>query len=77
MVMLISLVASLGVVALGLVEPAIFRRATELIRRIDFYIVLVKIMLGFLLFAGTTSTRWLANLLTKRNYVIFITLQEP
>ena len=51
-VMIISLVASLGVVVLGLLQPSIFRQATAFIRGIDFYTVLVKIMLGFLLFAG-------------------------
>lgn len=54
-VMLISLVASLGVVILGLLEPSIFQQATAFIRRIDFYTVLVKIMLGFMLFAGAIN----------------------
>src|SRR5579863_829358 len=51
-VMLISLVASLGVVVLGLLQPSIFRQVTAFIRGIDFYTLLVKVMLGFLLFAG-------------------------
>jgi CPA1 family monovalent cation:H+ antiporter len=51
-VMVISLVASLGVVVIGLLEPSVFQQATAFIRGIDFYTVLVKIMLGFLLFAG-------------------------
>jgi CPA1 family monovalent cation:H+ antiporter len=52
-VMLISLVASLGIVAFGLLQPSIFAEATQFIRGIDFYTVLVKVMLGFLLFAGS------------------------
>jgi CPA1 family monovalent cation:H+ antiporter len=51
-VMLISLVASLGIFGLGLIEPGIFRGATTFIRSIDFYTILIKIMLSFLLFAG-------------------------
>lgn len=51
-VMLISLVASLGIVVIGFLKPSVFQEATAFIRGIDFYTVLVKIMLGFLLFAG-------------------------
>jgi CPA1 family monovalent cation:H+ antiporter len=51
-VMLISLVVSLGIVALGLIRPDLLNKATQLVRGIDFYTLLVKIMLGFLLFAG-------------------------
>jgi CPA1 family monovalent cation:H+ antiporter len=51
-VMLISLIASLAIVIVGLIKPSVFREATTFIRGIDFYTVLVKIMLGFLLFAG-------------------------
>jgi CPA1 family monovalent cation:H+ antiporter len=51
-VMLISLVASLGIVVIGFLKPSVFQQATAFIRGIDFYTVLVKIMLGFMLFAG-------------------------
>lgn len=51
-VMLISLVASLAIIGLGLIQPGIFQGATTFIRGIDFYTVLIKIMLSFLLFAG-------------------------
>jgi monovalent cation:H+ antiporter, CPA1 family len=51
-VMLISLVASLGIVVIGFLKPSVFQQVTAFIRGIDFYTVLVKIMLGFLLFAG-------------------------
>ncbi|HEV9038527.1 MAG TPA: sodium:proton antiporter [Puia sp.] len=51
-VMLISVVASLSIIAIGHYEPQLFREFTAFIRGIDFYTVLVRIMLGFLLFAG-------------------------
>jgi len=51
-VMLISLVASLAIFCIGLIQPGIFQKATSFIRSIDFYTVLIKIMLSFLLFAG-------------------------
>lgn len=51
-VMLISLVASLAIFCIGLIRPGIFREATTFIRNIDFYTILLKIMLSFLLFAG-------------------------
>ena len=51
-VMVISLVASLAILCIGLVQPGIFRDATTFIRSIDFYTILIKIMLSFLLFAG-------------------------
>jgi CPA1 family monovalent cation:H+ antiporter len=51
-VMLISLVASLSIVVIGLIQPAVFQEATRFIRRVDLYTVLVRIMLSFLLFAG-------------------------
>ncbi|WP_133989528.1 cation:proton antiporter [Dinghuibacter silviterrae] len=51
-VMLISLVVSLGIIILGGIKPVLFRQATDLIRGIDFYKILVRYMLGLLLFAG-------------------------
>jgi NhaP-type Na+/H+ or K+/H+ antiporter len=51
-VMIISLVASLAILGIGLIQPGIFRDATTFIRSIDFYTILIKIMLSFLLFAG-------------------------
>lgn len=51
-VMLISLAASLAIIAIGYFQPAVFREITGFIRNIDFYTVLVRIMLSFLLFAG-------------------------
>lgn len=43
-VMLISLVASLAILGIGLIQPGIFRKATTFIRNIDFYTILIKIM---------------------------------
>jgi CPA1 family monovalent cation:H+ antiporter len=51
-VMLISLVMSLAVIAIGHFQPQLFREITAFIRKIDFHTVVVDIMLGFLLFAG-------------------------
>lgn len=51
-VMIISLVASLAILGIGIIQPGIFRGATTFIRSIDFYTILIKIMLSFLLFAG-------------------------
>ena len=51
-VMLISLAASLAIIAIGYFQPAVFKEITRFIRNIDFYTVLVRIMLSFLLFAA-------------------------
>jgi CPA1 family monovalent cation:H+ antiporter len=51
-IMMMSPLTSLGIVALGNLDPAIFGQATRFIKGIDFYDILVKVMLGFLLFAG-------------------------
>lgn len=51
-VMLISLVASLVILAIGRIQPGVFQGATTFIHSINFYTILVKIMLSFLLFAG-------------------------
>jgi CPA1 family monovalent cation:H+ antiporter len=51
-VMLISLVASMAIIAIGYIQPKIFLGITTFIRSIDFYTVLVRMMLSFLLFAG-------------------------
>ncbi|HVS95615.1 MAG TPA: sodium:proton antiporter [Puia sp.] len=51
-VMLISVLASLSIIVIGHFQPSVFREITGFIRGIDFYTVLIRIMLGFLLFAG-------------------------
>src|SRR6185312_11462660 len=51
-VMLISVATSLAIIAVGHYQPTLFREITGFVRKIDFYNVLVRIMLSFLLFAG-------------------------
>lgn len=50
--MLISLVASLLLIIIGLLNPGFFADTKKLINGIDFHTALMKIMLSFLLFAG-------------------------
>lgn len=51
-IMLISLIVSLFVIAAGYIHPGIFIKITDVIKNIDFNTALMKVMLGFLLFAG-------------------------
>lgn len=51
-IMIISLLFSLLVILLGDLQPVLFAEITRLIKSIDFYTILMKIMLSFLLFAG-------------------------
>ncbi len=51
-IMLISLLASLIVIILGIISPSFFLQTTEAIKLIDFQTVLLHVMLSFLLFAG-------------------------
>ncbi|MEO6836890.1 MAG: sodium:proton antiporter [Ginsengibacter sp.] len=51
-IMLISLIASLMVIAIGAISPAFFLKTTQSISLIDFQAVLLKVMLSFLLFAA-------------------------
>ncbi len=51
-IMLISIVASLVIVAIGYFDPGFFKQVTSLITTIDFHTALMKVMLSFLLFAG-------------------------
>lgn len=51
-IMLISLVASLAVVGLGLIFPEFFKKTIEGISAIDFHDAVMKVMLSFLLFAA-------------------------
>jgi CPA1 family monovalent cation:H+ antiporter len=51
-IMIISLLFSLLVILLGDLQPVLFAEITHLIKSIDFYTILMKIMLSFLLFAG-------------------------
>jgi CPA1 family monovalent cation:H+ antiporter len=51
-IMIISLLSSLLIILLGEIRPVLFDQITRLIKSIDFYTILMKIMLSFLLFAG-------------------------
>ncbi len=51
-IMIISIVASLAIVGVGLFSPHFFKKTTDVISAIDFHTVLMKVMLSFLLFAG-------------------------
>ena len=53
-IMLISLLVSLAVIIVGLMHPSIFSAITRIISTFDFNTVLMKVMLGFLLFAGAS-----------------------
>lgn len=52
-IMIISLIGSLIMVLVGNIFPHLFKSSLALIRTIDFYTVLMKIMLSYLLFAGS------------------------
>lgn len=51
-IMLISIVASLAIIGVGIFNPDFFRQTTNVIGAIDFHTALMKVMLSFLLFAG-------------------------
>ena len=51
-IMLISLVASLLLIIIGLMVPSFFTDTKKIISGIDFHTALMKVMLSFLLFAG-------------------------
>ncbi|HEV2353560.1 MAG TPA: cation:proton antiporter, partial [Puia sp.] len=51
-VMLISVIFSLAIMVIDYFRPALFHEITAFISSIDFYTVVVKVMLSFLLFAG-------------------------
>ena len=51
-IMLMSLLSSLVMILIGYIDRGLLSEITRLIRSIDFYTVLMKMMLSFLLFAG-------------------------
>ena len=52
-IMLISLLTSLGIVLIGTFYPTMYKQSTQIIQSVDFENVLMKMMLSFLLFAGS------------------------
>ena len=69
-IMLISLVMSLLVILAGFVHPEFFSNVTRLVSTIDFNTALMKVMLGFLLFAGAMHID--IHLLRKESTAIII-----
>ncbi|MCZ4410642.1 sodium:proton antiporter [Cryomorphaceae bacterium 1068] len=55
--MIIAIVFTLVIVAVGAIDPEVLRDAKALVRSIDFETVLLDIMLSFLLFAGALHTK--------------------
>jgi monovalent cation:H+ antiporter, CPA1 family len=51
-IMLISLLSSLAVIVIGRVDPGMVSEVTRLVKSIDLYTMLMRVMLSFLLFAG-------------------------
>jgi monovalent cation:H+ antiporter, CPA1 family len=54
-IMIISLLASLLIIGIGILDPRFFLSVTTEISKIDFHTALMKIMLSFLLFAGAIN----------------------
>lgn len=52
-VMIIALIISLIMIIAGVADPTLFAHTRELIRSVDFYTLVMKVMLSFLLFAGS------------------------
>jgi len=69
-VLIISLLVSLALIALGSTFIQINERVTQAIHNINFNLVLMQIMLGFLLYAGAQHVD--LNHLKKRKYLVSI-----
>ena len=67
--MILSLLASLLLIGIGLLYPQFFITTQKLIGTIDFHTVLMKVMLSFLLFAGAIHID--LNLLKRESLAIF------
>jgi CPA1 family monovalent cation:H+ antiporter len=52
-IMILSLITSFIIICIGWYNPSIFFQVTSLIKSVDFYTVLMRMMLSFLLFAGS------------------------
>jgi CPA1 family monovalent cation:H+ antiporter len=70
-IMLISLVFSLGLVALGAVNPDIVGHAKSILEAVDFDDTLLKIMLGYLLFAGALHVN-LGDLASQKKLIAIL-----
>src|SRR5437899_449609 len=52
-IMILSLVASLIIIIVNWLNPSVFSAIIQTIKSLNFYTLLMKIMLSFLLFAGS------------------------
>lgn len=52
-IMVLSMVLSLGILGLGKWFPSLLFSVVEMVKSLDFYDLLINIMLSFLLFAGS------------------------
>jgi CPA1 family monovalent cation:H+ antiporter len=66
--MILSIVASLCIVGIGLFSSNFFQKTIEIIRSIDFHTALMKVMLSFLLFSGAIQID--INMLKKESISI-------
>ncbi|MEO8720703.1 MAG: sodium:proton antiporter [Ginsengibacter sp.] len=73
-IMLISLLASLFVVTLGIISPEFFAKTTKAISLIDFQTVLLKVMLSFLLFAAAIHVDIKRLKKERKPIIIFATI---
>lgn len=73
-VMILSIASSFVIIAIGWIYPHIFNHITSLIRRIDLYTILMKIMLSFLLFAGAMHIDADALKQQKTSILVFSTV---
>jgi CPA1 family monovalent cation:H+ antiporter len=69
-IMLLSLIASLILISIGVLDPPFFMHTKILISSIDFHTALMKVMLSFLLFAGAIHID--LNMLKKESLAILI-----
>ncbi|MGB3606491.1 cation:proton antiporter, partial [Psychroserpens sp.] len=72
--MLITIVATIIVVAIGQFDDTLLLREKELISQIDFKTVLLDIMLSFLLFAGALHTNFNQLKIQRAPVLVFATL---
>lgn len=73
-IMLLSLITSLIVIQAGKMYPQVYNGAAALVKNVDFYNVVIKVMLGYLLFAGSMQIN-AASLKTEAlSIIIFSTI---
>lgn len=72
--MIISILFSLAVLAIGIVNPEVIDMEKKLISQIDFQTVLMEVMLSFLLFAGALHVDFSQLKAQKAPIIVFATL---